>query len=87
MLLTHIQNVACGIPDTAIWWHLSRNAAQKPRGRLPMIALLVVTAAAANIALVIAMADRLTPASDATLAGGRFDPAESGAAFAAKLAA
>ncbi len=52
-----------------------------------MIALLVVTAAAANIALVIAMADRLTPSSDATLAGGRFDPAESGASLAAKLAA
>jgi len=52
-----------------------------------MIALLVVTAAAANIALVIAMADRLTPSSDTTLAGGRFDPAESGATFAAKLAA
>ncbi|SFL48196.1 hypothetical protein [Methylorubrum salsuginis] len=52
-----------------------------------MIALLVVTAAAANIALVIAMADRLTPASDATLAGGRLSPSESGASFAAKLAA
>lgn len=52
-----------------------------------MIALLVVTAAAANIALVIAMADRLTPASDATVAGGRIDPAVSGATFAAKLAA
>lgn len=51
-----------------------------------MIALLVVTAAAANIALVVYMADRLTPDNGAT-AGGRLDPVASGASFAAKLAA
>lgn len=52
-----------------------------------MIALLVVTAAAANIALVIAMADRLTPETEGSTTGGRHDPVASGAAFAAKLAA
>lgn len=55
-------------------------------GQPEMIALLVVTAAVANLALVVSMADRLTPESGST-AGGRLDPVASGASFAAKLAA
>lgn len=57
-----------------------------PHGPPEMIAVLVATAAAANIALVVYMADRLTPETGAT-AGGRLDAVESGATFAAKLAA